>query len=164
MHIARYSIYAILVVFLVGTFGCNRHAHKKTMDDGRDLQMRVQSFHTDLRWARYEAAAEVIVPEERQRFLGRYDELGDDFKIANMDMITVKRPSDKSAIVEMKQESYIEPQMTIKKQTFLELWERREGQWLLVKRLTEDEWEPWWQERQSEKARKAAEEEAEEDG
>jgi hypothetical protein len=160
MHIARLTVFALLAVFLAGALGCNRHSHKKTMDDGRDLQMRVQSFHTDLRWARYEAAAEVIVPEERERFLGRYEELGDDYKIANMDLITVKRPSDKEAVVEMEQESYTEPQMTVKKQTFMELWERREGHWLLVKRLTEDEWDVWWEERQAEKARKAAEEKA----
>ena len=155
MHTARYALFSCLVFFLVSSFGCNHAPHEKTMDDGRDLQLRVQSFHTDLRWARYESAAEVIVPEERARFLGRYEELGDDYKIANMDLVTAKRPSEKEAVVEMEQESYKEPQMTVKKQTFIELWEKRAGQWMLVKRMVEDEWDPWWEQRQKDKAAEA---------
>lgn len=157
MHIARYALFSCIVFLLVSSLGCNHAPHEKTMDDGRDLQLRVQSFHTDLRWARYESAAEVIVPAERSRFLGRYEELGDDYKIANMDLITVKRPSEKEAIVEMEQESYKEPQMTVKKQTFIELWEKRGGHWMLVKRLLEDEWDPWWEQRQKEAAEAEAE-------
>jgi hypothetical protein len=156
MHIARLYSLALLSLMMIGVIGCNHAPHEKTMDDGRDLQLRVQSFHTDLRWARYESAAEVIVPEERARFLGRYEELGDDYKIANMDLVTVKRPNDKQAVVEMDQESYKEPQMTVKKQTFMELWEKRDGQWMLVKRLTDKEWDAWWKQRKKEKARETA--------
>ena len=135
------------IIVLVGLLslvvaGCatNRKNH---VDDSKDLKLRVKRFHADMRWARYDSAAKLVVPDERQRFLGRYDELGDDYDIASIELRTVTRPTSGVAVIEIVQESVTEPSMVVDKHRYVELWQKHGGGWMLAKRMREKEWKAW---------------------
>ena len=135
-------IIVLVGLFALVTAGCatNRKNH---VDDSRDLKMRVKRFHADMRWARYDSAAKLVAPEERQRFLGRYEELGEDYDIASIELRTVTRPTNGVAVVEIIQESVTEPSMVVDKHRYVELWKKHEGGWMLSKRMRKKEWKAW---------------------
>lgn len=142
---------AFTLVALVVT-GCASPEQKPdpSVRDAQRLQQTVGTFHRDMRWGRWESASVYLVPEKRQAFLGRYEELGDDFHIVELELKSVKRDGDGRAIVELEQQSYREPSMTVKKERLIEVWDKRGLGWVLLDRLDKDEW------RDQQKAKKAA--------
>jgi hypothetical protein len=130
----------LLILALAMTLpACANSPTDKSIDDKANLQVTVQTFHRDMRWRKWEAASMLVAPEKRQEFLGRYDELGEDFYISNLELKSLTRGDDK-AILDVEQESYIEPAMIVKKKRLIEVWELRDGDWLLADRMPKDDY------------------------
>lgn len=133
---------------------------KPTIEDGQELQGALRNFHKNLRWARYEFASELVADAYRPTFMGRYEELGEDFHIVMLEvkkvvMVPGERrsshdvnPPSARARVEVEQQWYREPSMTVRKDKYVELWRRQRDGWRLTERLLREEW------REREKARK----------
>lgn len=154
---------ALLLFFMATMLMGSDCAHRQpTIEDGNELEGALRSFHKNLRWARYEDASRLVADEYKQVFLGRYEELGEDFHITMLEVVSVKmQPLEKGdkwpvADVEVEQEWYIEPNMTVKKDTFVETWNRRQTSWVLEERVTKKEWRELQKKEKEEAAAKAA--------
>jgi hypothetical protein len=97
-----------------------------------NLGFSVQTYHQHLRWGRYQQAASFLVPEERNAFLGRHDELGDDYKVMNVEIRHLAPEADPNeASAEVIIEWVREPDMVVHKDKRTQTWVLREGAWLL---------------------------------
>lgn len=114
------------------------------LDDTVALRHSVQEFHKNLRWARYQEASIMVSPEYRNTFIGRYEELGDEFHITELEVKNVMYEKDEQkravAIVETEQQSYKEETMTVKKEKYIEKWRRDRAGWQMLSRQTKKEW------------------------
>lgn len=114
------------------------------IDDTVALRHSVQEFHKNLRWARYQEASIMVSPEYRNTFIGRYEELGDEFHITELEVKNVTYEKDEQkraiAIVETEQQSYKEETMTVKKEKYIEKWRRDRAGWQMLSRQTKKEW------------------------
>jgi hypothetical protein len=106
-----------------------------------DLRTTVEDFHLKMRWGMWEQAAAYVAPEYLPSFEARYDELGDDFKISNLDVRKVTNLSMTTALIDVEQEAYKEPEMTVKTERYIEDWRRTANVWRLHDRVEKDEWE-----------------------
>lgn len=132
----------LALVLLSGLLGLGACAHSPTdqsIDDQADLQLTVQTFHRDMRWMRWEAAAMVVSPEKRDAFLARYDELGEDFHISNIEIKALEHHKTE-VIVELEQESYMKPAMVVKKKRYIEVWKKPESDWFMTRRMLKDDY------------------------
>jgi hypothetical protein len=103
------------------------------------LREVVVEFHRNLRWARYDHAVAVVHTSYKERFRGRYEELGEDYHIIDLRIRKVDI-QDEQATVEVEQKWYREPNMTVRKDRFVELWEPTRDSWEMHDRITKDEW------------------------
>ena len=105
----------------------------------RDLKNNVQMYHNLMRWGRYSEAAMYIPPAQQEEFLGRYDELGDDFKIVEMKLKSVRVVAEDKATVEMVVEWVRAPSMTVHKDVVTESWVQVKGRWVVQERSVESQ-------------------------
>jgi hypothetical protein len=149
----------LLLLLSLALPACANSPTDKSIDDKANLQVTVQTFHRDMRWKRWESAAMLMAPEKRQEFLGRYEELGEDFHISSIELKSLTHEGDK-AIIDLEQESYKEPAMIVKKKRIIEVWEKRDSAWVLTDRMPKDDYKEM---KKAEEAAKKAEEAAKKD-
>ncbi len=127
-------------------------------EDKMDLDQSLKTFHKNLRWSRYEIASEQLTPSYKQRFLGRYEEMGEDMHFVHLEVLKIDRDDDVEATVanvEVLQKWYREPDMTVKNDKIIEIWRRESSGWQLSDRVEKTEW------RERERAKKDAKIDAE---
>lgn len=139
----------LVAVLLLGLLApaCANSPTDQSIDDTANLEMSLQVFHRDMRWGRWESAVAMVAPEDRNAFLGRYEELGDDFKIVDLDLKSVQA-GDRVAVVDLEQQSYKEPNPTVKKERIVEVWELRDKAWIVTDRMKKDEYRRMLEEEQ----------------
>lgn len=133
----RKIILIISLLTLVG--GCltpKAHENPKTT---QELRLVLQDFHMKMRWHLWEQAAQYATDNYRNQFLGRYEELGEDFKITELQIKTVTL-GEPISIVEVEQEWYVEPNMTVQKKRYVESWVHVAGLWRINERITKQEY------------------------
>ena len=135
---------ASLLALMLCTSGCMTPP-TPTVEDSSDLNTALQLFHKHLRWANYESAAALVAPTWRNVFLGRYEEYGEDFHMVMLEVLKVEMVAGESAMtpqarVEVEQQWYREPNMTVKKERFVEEWQRSRNGWMLTQRTEKQEW------------------------
>jgi hypothetical protein len=141
-----------LVCLGVGS-GCA--AAQNSADDGQALKASVTEFHRNLRWSRYEFAAQHVDPTFREAFLGRYEELGEDYHLVQLDIKKLEMGTEDEkpiATIEVEEKWYKEPNMVVKTDRVVERWTRIRDGWFMSERLKKDE----WKEREKEAIKKAA--------
>lgn len=165
-HARRWVRY-VLCAILLTTFaapamtGCQPQPERSpSMDDGTELQDALRAFHKNLRWARYDHAAKLVADSYEPTFSGRYEELGEDFHMVSLEVTDVEmQKGDKKAsaraMVTLEQQWYIEPNMSVKKEKFVELWARTPAGWRLTERLEKKVWREREKERKAREAEKA---------
>ncbi len=125
----------VLVGLMVGVCvvsGCN------TPGQQSNLYENVNMYHTHMRWARYNQASVYVSPQRREAFLGRHDELGEDYKIVDVEIKDIRMLKDgDTAESEVVVEWLREPNMTVRKDKITERWKNVDGMWLLVEREVE---------------------------
>lgn len=146
----RFFLLLLTVASLCGCLTPKAHENPKTADE---LRVILQDFHMKMRWGLWEQAAAYTSPTYRNEFLGRYEELGDDFKIVDLEIKQVTL-DDPVTTVDVEQESYREPDMVVQKKRYIERWAFAGGSWVLHERLPKDEW------RERQKAEQAAADDA----
>ena len=125
----------VLLVFVIGfspllltAVGCAGAPKEKS-----NLFQNVKAYHRHMRWARYHEASNFLAEGEREAFLGRHEELGDDFRVVEYEIKTirvVRRDVEAEAEVIMK---WIrEPDMRVHKDKIVEVWRNLKGHWTLV--------------------------------
>ena len=114
-------------IVLLGVVGCGQRTEKKD-----DVRLTVQTYHNHLRWGRYAAASTMMDPADREEFLGRHDELGDDYKIVELELRSMKFKSETEVETKVVIKWLREPNMTVRKDKLLETWVRAGDGWLLT--------------------------------
>ncbi len=147
----RYILTILLTALLLPA--CANSPTDKAIDDKANLQTTVMTFHRDMRWQRWESAAMMVAPEDRQKFLGRYEELGEDYSIVELDLKSVTQ-GENAAVIDVEQQSMKEPAMVVKKERLIEVWEKRDSAWLLTERMEKDEYKEKMKAEQEEAAKK----------
>jgi len=129
-----------LIFALALTVAC-AHGSDKQLNpkDSADIRLIVTDYNMKMKWGMYDAASLYILPAERQEFIGRYEEKGDDFKIVEIAIKGVTMANDDKAMIEVEQEWY-GADMVVKKERFVEYWESVDGNWMRGERITKDEY------------------------
>jgi hypothetical protein len=153
---------AILLLLAFTLPACANSPTDKSIDDKASLQITVQTFHKHMRWRNWESASMLVAPENRQEFLGRYDELGEDYHISNLELKSLSRVSADKAVLDVEEESYKEPAMIVKKKRLIEIWEKRDSDWILAERLPKDDYKER-KKAETKAAEKAAQEKADQE-
>ncbi len=150
----------LLLIILVCSFGCSA-AMKKSKDqpkESTDLKLIVMHFHQHMRWGLWEKASMYMDESVRYKFLGRFEELGEDYKITDLEIKQVLRTPEEST-VEVEQQWYHEPNMTVQKERLMEVWKLGSDGWRLSERTPKKEYRRKKKE-EADKAKKLAEEKA----
>lgn len=133
------ALFLLSLLGLLGAAGCAHSPTDQAIEDQGDLQLTVQTFHRDMRWMRWESASMAVAPDKRDAFLARYDELGEDFHISNIEIKSLEHQKDQ-VLVELEQESYTEPAMIVKKKRYIEVWKKPESHWFMTQRMLKDDY------------------------
>lgn len=114
---------------------------KSRSDNPEDLRRRVSDFHKALRWGEFSEASEVIAPEFRHEFLGRFDEYGDDLEIVGLSIESVDSEGENRRRLEVEQRWYLKPNMSVEDEIFVEIWAKTDDRgWMLEERMKKEEW------------------------
>ena len=132
----------LLGLVAAGSVGCASTEQSKTdvVTNPEDVQRKVEDFHRFMVWELFDRASSSVHPSYRETFLGRYEEYGDDLNIVEMEMKSLKRHGSKSMRVEVEQRWYVEPDMSVNDERFVEIWKFSSAGWLLHDRMKRDEW------------------------
>ena len=135
LTVPKALLMSLLVLLLAGCLTPKAHENPKTT---QELQVALQDFHMKLRWGLWEQAAAYTADNYRNQFLGRYEELGEDYKIVKLEVKQVKL-GDPVSTVEVEQEWYVEPVMVVQKKRYIESWVFHAGMWRINERITKEE-------------------------
>lgn len=131
------ALILLMTAIVAPQLGCSGMSSETKGSDGDPQKLRffVTQFHRNLRWARYEQASQYIEKERREGFLGRYEELGEDFHIVELEVKSLDfKKGDKTAKVEVLQRWYREPNMTVRSERYVETWTPTMTGWSLTTR------------------------------
>jgi hypothetical protein len=116
-------IAAFALVALVGCGAAGRN--------GETLLDSVRTYHEGVRWSRIPVAASRIPPAERADFITEWDELADDLRITDYEVVRVAE-ADRTAHVEVKYTWYLDSRQVVHETRAAEQWERAGKVWLKV--------------------------------
>ncbi len=132
----------IAVAALVGGFlwGCTSVSQERP-DDVSSLTEQAREFHTNLRFARYEQASNVVHDAYRPTFEGEFEERGDDYEIVEMRLKRVDlEEGGHAAKVEVQQDWFVLPSTVVESERFVERWVFENGRWWMRERMQRDEY------------------------
>ena len=87
------------------------------------LEEQLQAFHGHMLWGRFDDASTFVAEEERARFLGMHDALGEDYDVTEFEVESVDvAPGGESAVVQVWMQSYRLPSTRIEEDTWEETW------------------------------------------
>jgi hypothetical protein len=98
------------------------------------LLQNARFYNDDIRWGRYEKAAESLPAEDVPRFLERCRFVGEELVMGDSEVLSVKfgNPTD-TAVTTVKVEWYGKSDSTVRTATIEQSWEFRAARWVLIK-------------------------------
>src|SRR5687767_3169217 len=115
----------LIVLALVGCGGQQKPAD--------DLLFDVRGYQEGLRWRRYEDSAARIKPSAREDFLDRRDELDEELRVDDYEIMRVKLTDQgKGATVQVKITWHMDGVGVVKDTVVEQSWERHKVGWILV--------------------------------
>jgi hypothetical protein len=92
-----------------------------------------QRYQEGLRWQRFEDAASHVPPSQREAFLDEHDELSEDLRIDDYEVIRVKFKKDhEEARVQVKYTWHLDSEGVVKETVTDQRWERHGVNWWLA--------------------------------
>jgi hypothetical protein len=91
----------------------------------------VRTYHEGLRWSRIPVAASRIPPDERGEFIAAWDQLGEDLRITDYEVIQVAE-AERAAKVEVKYTWYLDSRQIVHETRVGEDWEKKGEVWIRV--------------------------------
>ncbi len=144
--------FAVLAVMIPGCASVGVDDDERP-GDPQLLEQEARSFHSNLRWARYEHAADSVHESYRATFEGEYEERGEDFEIVDIGMKSADmEEGGRVAVVEVEQQWFELPSTVVETERFVERWVFEDETWLMRERLRRDEYRERGEEFDSERA------------
>jgi hypothetical protein len=106
-----------------------------------DLMDGVMTYNEGLRWDRLPAAASRVPAAERADFIDEHDELADNLRITDWEVVQVEHEGSAKARVQVKYTWYLDDEGVVHETQTNQAWERRAKAWVIVEeeRLRGDE-------------------------
>jgi hypothetical protein len=119
---------AMRALMLVSLVACSNAGARS-----EDLLTDVRTFQEGLRWRKYEMAADHVPATVRERFLEAHDELDEDLRIDDYELMRVKLESaGNDAYVRVKYTWHRESVGTVHETVVEQHWERQGKVWRIV--------------------------------
>ncbi len=133
----QWTTVTVVALLAVAIVGCSTLSSSDGPGDPEMLQQTAESFHSDLRWARYDNARELVHEAYLGTFDGMFEERGDDYEIMDMQLKRLELRDDEGfeALVQVEQEWMQLPSTTVESERFMERWVFDEERWLLRERM-----------------------------
>ena len=112
------------VLVLAGCAGTGQSAGERLLND-------VRAFHEDLRWRRFDDAAELVPPASRERFMDDREALDDDLRIDDYEIERTKMVKEGVAEVQVRYTWHLDTRGTVHETVVEQRWERIGRGWLL---------------------------------
>ena len=110
--------------------GCMAGMGYSTLDQ---VTNAARQYNNDVRWGRYDQAAEHVPAAERQRFIDRHASLEDDLEIADFEMTNVQVDKKKQTGTARVEYTWsLKTRGIVEKTTTRQHWEHRDGEWVLA--------------------------------
>jgi hypothetical protein len=101
-----------------------------------------------MQWEMIDKATKYVAASFEENFRGRYEEYGDDLdivglKIERVEMGAAQRGATTEttrATVEVKQRWYVEPDMSVNEEVYVEVWKFGSQGWQIHDRVPRDQW------------------------
>lgn len=118
--------HAILVSGLLA-IGCGG-AQKR----GDELMSSVMTYNDGVRWGRLANAASRVPPAERELFLDEKDDLAEDLRISDWQIVKIRPIGESRAKVQIEYTWFLDSEGTVHETHAEQRWERRGEAWLIV--------------------------------
>jgi hypothetical protein len=97
-----------------------------------DLNESVRQFNDGVRWGRFGLAASSIPPTQRSQFVDEMDQLADDLKITDYEIVRLDARGARAADVQIKLTWYKASEGTVHETHARQTWERHGKVWWMV--------------------------------
>lgn len=92
-----------------------------------------REYNNDVRWGRYDQAANHVAPAERQRFIDRHASLEDELEIDDYELTNIEvDKAKKTATARLEYTWSLKSRGIVEKTTTKQKWERRDGDWIVA--------------------------------
>jgi hypothetical protein len=92
-----------------------------------------REYNNDVRWGRYDQAAEHIAKERRDRFVERHTSLDEELEIADFELINIEVDKKKqTANARVDYTWTLKNRGIVEKTTTRQAWEKRDGSWIMA--------------------------------
>jgi hypothetical protein len=118
---------ARILLVLAVLAGCG--AAPKRADDLMDA---VRGYNEGVRWERFPIAAARVPPREREEFVDERDQIADDLRISDYEVMRVKGDGERRASVDIKYTWYLDSAGVVHETRAIQRWERHGRAWLIV--------------------------------
>lgn len=99
-----------------------------------DLVRTAREWNDDFRWGRFEIAGQTMPPEERQLFLARRTEIGDNLVMADFEVTSIHfLKGSEAATVGVTIGWFMKQEPTLRTTSLVQNWEVRAGHWMMTK-------------------------------
>ena len=115
----------IVVGMVVALAGCGAGQQRAA------LMETVQSYNEGVRWQRFTAAAIAVPPAEREQFLDEREELADELRITEFEVVRVAERGDR-ADIQVKLTWFLESRGAVHDTWARQRWERQGSAWRVV--------------------------------
>jgi hypothetical protein len=123
-------ILALLMVLVAGAMGCMTATQRR--ED--ELVQNSRMWNDDFRWGRWDIVGQSMTPEENKLFQQRKNLVEDDLVIVDYEVMAVHfLEHSEAATVDVKLEWYRKAEETVRHATLQQRWERRAGNWMMIK-------------------------------
>jgi hypothetical protein len=110
--------------------GCIAGMGYSTVDQ---ITNAAREFNNDVRWGRYDQAAEHIPKDQRGRFVERRTALDEELEIAEYELQNIEIDKKKQAAWARVDYTWtLKTRGIVEKTTTKQAWERRDGQWVMA--------------------------------
>lgn len=115
---------ALAIALMVG---CVRPQRVQPLDEA------IRTYNDGVRWMRLELAASQVPATERDRFLDERDQLGEDLRISDYEVIRVRHDqTGRRARVQLKFTWHLDSRGVVHQTHTVQSWQRSGHQWILV--------------------------------
>jgi hypothetical protein len=97
-----------------------------------NLGEAIRSYNDGVRWGRYSIAASRLPATERSKFTDEMDEISNDLRITDYEVVRVDAKGSREAHVQIKLQWYKESEQIVRETHALQTWERHGRDWLMV--------------------------------
>jgi hypothetical protein len=99
---------------------------------GEELMTSVMTYNDGVRWGRFANAASRVPVAERETFLDEKDDLAEDLRISDWEIVKIKPIGESRAKVQVEYTWFLDSEGTVHETHAEQRWERRGEAWMIV--------------------------------